>query len=72
MTARIAKALDFQSVMPDEVTLDDYIAIDKGIATAGFLIDEQILKELMHGDISDEEPEEKQPHHEPHRPPRTV
>ncbi|KAL3179606.1 hypothetical protein MRX96_037986 [Rhipicephalus microplus] len=56
--------------MRDEVTLDVYIAIiDKGVATAGSLTDEQIVKEAVHGD---EEPEEEQPHHEPYRPSRTV
>lgn len=64
---------DFGSVMPDEVTLDDYVGIDAGVATAGSLTDEQIVKEVMHGDESDnEELEEEQPHHEPHRPSRTV
>ncbi|KAH6919876.1 hypothetical protein HPB50_029136 [Hyalomma asiaticum] len=57
-------------VLPDAVILDDYIDIDEGVTTAGSLNDEQIGKEVMHGDESEneEKPQEKQPYHEPHGP----
>ncbi|KAH7960540.1 hypothetical protein HPB49_021057 [Dermacentor silvarum] len=61
---------DFGSVLPDAVTHDDYIGIDDGVTTAGSLTDEQIVKEVIHGDESENEEELQE--EQPHRPPRTV
>ncbi|KAK8757742.1 hypothetical protein V5799_004625 [Amblyomma americanum] len=47
---------DFGGVLPDTVTLADYVGIDDGVVIAGSLTDEEIVKDVLHGEESEEEP----------------
>ncbi|KAH7958982.1 hypothetical protein HPB49_007057 [Dermacentor silvarum] len=54
---------DFGGVLPDAATLADYVGIDDGVATFGCLTDEEIVRDMLHGEDSEEEegPREDQP-----------
>ncbi|KAH7966927.1 hypothetical protein HPB49_020780 [Dermacentor silvarum] len=66
--------LTFDAVLPTDVTLQDYIAIDDCVATTGLLTDEEIINDVTgaqeHHDSDKESCEEVEPR--PHRTSREV